>query len=199
MQKRFLAQRLLNRLDERVRHRLNLRKTLILGVVLKGLPIAYGIAKVNGVVENFVPLVAQHVIHMQHQIESYFPSHEWIMQFGELAARAECILIVDDVVNAGYTRQKVEGIVHALTDAYAIAPHVRFAALVLNRNKLANPSFARPDDIFAMEVNASDVECDWGLMTVPLWDLLVDEAIIRCDEYYEQFWIRENRWITVHY
>lgn len=199
MQKRFLAQQLLNRLDEKVRQRLNLRKTLILGVVLKGLPIAYGIAKVNGVIGSFVPLVAQHVIHMQHQIESYFPSREWITQFGELAANAECILIVDDVVNAGFTRQKVEGIVHALTDAQAIAPRIRFAALVLNRNKLANPSFARPDDTFALEVNASDVECDWGLITVPLWDLPVDEAIGRCDEYYEQFWIRENRWITVHY
>lgn len=199
MQKRFLAQQLLNRLDERVKQQLNLRKTLILGVVLKGLPIAYGIAKVNGVVTNFVPLVAQHVTHMQHQIESYFPSREWITQFGELAASTECILIVDDVVNAGFTRQKVEGIVHALTDAYTIAPHIRFAALVLNRKKLANPSFARPDDIFSMEVNAFDVECDWGLITVPLWDLPVDEAIGRCDEYYEQFWIRENRWITVHY
>jgi hypothetical protein len=43
------------------------------------------------------------------------------------------------------------------------------------------------------------VECDWGLMTVPLWDLPVDEAVRRCDEYYEQFWIRESRWVTVHY
>jgi hypothetical protein len=123
----------------------------------------------------------------------------WITQFEELAKKAECILIVDDVVNAGFTRQKVEGIVHALTDAYAITPRIRFAALVLNRKKLANPSFARPDDVFAMEVNAFDVECDWGLITVPLRDLPVDEAVRRCDEYYEQFWIRENRWITVHY
>lgn len=199
MQRKFLAQRLLNRLDERVKQQLNLGKTLILGVVLKGLPIAYGIAKTNRVIENFVPLVAQRRIYLQHQIESYFPSREWLTHFRELATKVDCILIVDDVVNAGFTRQKVEGIVHALTDAYASAPRIRFAALVLNRNKLANPSFARPDDIFALEVNASDVECDWGLMTVPLWDLPVDEATGRCDEYYEQFWSRENRWITVHY
>jgi adenine/guanine phosphoribosyltransferase-like PRPP-binding protein len=199
MQKRFLAQRLLKRLDERVKQQLNLRKTLILGVVLKGLPVAFGLAKNNRVIENFVPLVAQRQIHMQHQIESYFPSIEWVTKFKELGSTVDCILIVDDVVNAGFTRQKVEGIVHALTDAYAITPHIRFAALVLNRKKLANPSFARSEDIFAMEVNAFDVECDWGLMTVPLWDLPVDEAVRRCDEYYEQFWIRESRWVTVHY
>lgn len=199
MQKRFLAQRLLKRLDERVKQQLNLRKTLILGVVLKGLPVAFGLAKNNRVIENFVPLVAQRQIHMQHQIESYFPSIKWVTKFKELGSTVDCILIVDDVVNAGFTRQKVEGIVHALTDAYAITPHIRFAALVLNRKKLANPSFARSEDIFAMEVNAFDVECDWGLMTVPLWDLPVDEAVRRCDEYYEQFWIRENRWVTVHY
>jgi adenine/guanine phosphoribosyltransferase-like PRPP-binding protein len=199
MDRKFLAQRLLKRLDERVKQQLNLGKTLILGVVLKGLPVAFGIAKSNKVIENFVPLVAQRQIHMQHQIESYFPSREWITRFRELANVVDCILIVDDVVNAGFTRQKVESIVHALARTQATLSHIRFAALVLNRKKLANPSFARPDDIFALEVNAYDVECDWGLMTVPLWDLPVDDAIRRCDEYYEQFWTRENRWITVHY
>jgi hypothetical protein len=136
---------------------------------------------------------------MQHQIESYFPSLEWETRFRKLANTLDLTLIVDDVVNAGFTRQKVEGIVHALTPVHATAKQVRFAALVLNRKRLANPSFARPDDIFALEVNAFDVECDWGLMTVPLWDLPVSEALRRCEEYYEQFWIRENRWITVHY
>ena len=199
MQKRFLAQRLLKQLDDRVKQQLNLKKTLILGVVLKGLPVAYGLAKTNKVIENFVPLVAQRQIHMQHQIESYFPSLEWITRFVELARTVDCILIVDDVVNAGFTRQRVEGIVHALAQTHATRARIRFAALVLNRKRLANPSFARPDDIFAMEVNAFDVECDWGLMTVPLWDLSINEAIRRCDEYYEQFWIKESRWITVHY
>jgi hypothetical protein len=62
----------------------------------------------------------------------------------------------------------------------------------LNRRRLAGSGFANPSDIYAMEVEAADVECDWGLMTVPLWDLSIKEAIKRCEEYYERFWINEK-------
>jgi len=198
MRRQLVAQTLLKRLNKKIQHKVNLKHALVLGVVLKGLPIAYGLAKINDVVENFVPLVAQRHIHMQHQIESYFPSLEWKSYFGKLLEASECVLIVDDVVNTGFTRQKVESIVHSLTRKQSIVPQ-RFAALVLNKKKLANSTFVRPDDIFALEINATDVECDWGLMTVPLWDLAVEEAIQTCEEYFKQFWLNEKRLITVSY
>ncbi|HKZ95230.1 MAG TPA: hypothetical protein VJ249_11740 [Candidatus Bathyarchaeia archaeon] len=199
MKRSLVAQRLLKRLNEKVNQQLTIRKTLILGVVLKGLPIAYGLARMNRTIGNFVPLVAQRHIYMQHQIESYFPSLEWITYFYELAKRAECVLVVDDVVNTGFTRQKVEGIVHSLAQTHENAFPLRFASLILNRKKLANPSFVHPSDIFALEVNAWDVECDWGVMKVPLWNLPVEEALQQCESYYEQFWLKEKRWATVYY
>jgi len=198
MKKGFLAQKLLKRLNEKIQHQLNLKQTLILGVVLKGLPIAYGLAKINSVVENFVPLVAQRHLHMQHQIESYFPSLEWKAYFSRLLKTSECVLIVDDVVNTGFTRQKVESVAHSLTQTRSFVPQ-RFAALVLNRKRLANSGFVLPSDIFALEVCAADVECDWGLMTVPLWDLGVKEALQRCEDYFQQFWLKEKRLVTVSY
>ena len=198
MKRQFVAQKLLKRLNRIIQHTVNLKHALILGVVLKGLPIAYGLARMNGLVGNFVPLVAQRHLCMQHQIESYFPSLEWKSYFGKLFVASECVLIVDDVVNTGFTRQKVESIVHSLTRKQSIVPQ-RFAALVLNRKKLANSTFARPNDMFALEVNAADVECDWGSMTVPLWDLTVEEATQTCEEYFKHLWLNEKRLVTVSY
>lgn len=198
MKRQFVAQKLLKRLNKRIQHKVNLKHALILGVVLKGLPVAYGLAKMNDLVGNFVPLVAQRHIYMQHQIESYFPSLEWKAYFDKLLKASECVLIVDDVVNTGFTRQKVESIVHSLTQVQSIVPQ-RFAALVLNKKRLANSAFTRPDDVFALEVDAADVECDWGLMTVPLWDLAVEEAIQTCEEYFKQFWLNEKRLVKVSY
>jgi len=43
------------------------------------------------------------------------------------------------------------------------------------------------------------VECDWGLITVPLWDLSVEETRQRCEEYYQKFWLGEQRMITIAY
>jgi len=198
MKKEFLAQKLLKRLNEKIQHQLNLKQTLILGVVLKGLPIAYGLARASNVVENFVPLVAQRHLHMQHQIESYFPSLEWKAYFSKLLKISECVLIVDDVVNTGFTRQKVESVVHSLTQTHSFVPQ-RFAALVLNRKRLANSGFVLSTDIYAFEASAADVECNWGMMTVPLWDLSVEEALQRCEDYFQHFWLKEKRLVTVSY
>jgi len=198
MKRSLVAQKLLKRLNDKIRQQLDLTETLILGVVLKGLPVAYGLAKMNRAIANFVPLVAQRHLYMQHQIESYFPSLEWKAYFNTLLKTSEHVLIVDDVVNTGFTRQRVEGIVYSLTHTESAVSQL-FAALVLNKEKLATASFVHPNDIFALEVNAADVECDWGLMTVPLWDLSVEAAIQRCEEYYQQFWLNEKRLITVAY
>lgn len=199
MKKRFVAQKLLERLNSKVQRQLDLRETLILGVVLKGLPVAYGLAKANGVVENFVPLVAQRHIYLQHHVESYFPSSHWITYLSRQLSVCKHLLIVDDVVNTGFTRQKVESIIQSLNlDRKKILSR-RFAALILNQKSLANPKFVEPDDFYAMKVVAIDIECDWGLLTVPLWDLSVSAALQRCEEYYRRFWQNENRWVTITY
>jgi len=195
MKRRIVAQRLIKKLNEKIKPQINIENTLILGIVLKGLPVAYGVARMNDAVENFVPVVAQRPLQLQHHVESYFPSLEWRAYFREQLRGCENLLIIDDVVNAGFTKQKVESIVHSL-DAEKEASH-RFAALVLNKKVLANPRFVHPKDIFAMRVSAKEVECDWGLMTVPLWDLPVREAIRRCEEYYQKFWLNEQRLITI--
>jgi len=195
MRRRIIAQKLIERLNEKLQSQLNFESTLILGVVLKGLPVAYSLAKMNDVVENFVPIVAQRPLQMQHHVESYFPSLEWRANFDEKLRDRETLLITDDVVNAGFTKQKVESIGHSL-DRDKRASH-RFAALVLNQKTLANPNFVHPSDIFAMRVSAKEVECDWGLITVPLWDLPAKEAVQRCEEYFQKFWLREQRLITI--
>lgn len=199
MERILVAQRLIRRLDEIIQPQLSLHQTLILGLVLKGLPIAYSLAKMNGVIENFVPLVAQRHIYMQHQVESYFPSSDWKTYFGKMLDQCKGILIVDDVVNTGFTRQKVESIVHSLEEKLGKVQPSRFAALILNRENLANPSFASPRDFYATRVRAVNVECDWGLVTVPLWDLPVEAARQRCEEYYQRFWLSEQREITITY
>jgi len=194
MQRKIVAQKLIKHLNKKIRRQLNLRTTLIVGVVLKGLPVAYSLAKMNKIVENFVPIVAQRHISMQHHVESYFPSLEWKNYFSEQLTLCENILIVDDVVNTGFTKQRVESIVHSLN-----SPHHRFGALVLNRKNLANSSFVSARDFFAMEVEATEVECDWGLITVSLLDLPVEEARGRCEEYLQKYWLHEKRMITIIY
>jgi len=194
MKRWLVAQKLIERLNEKIQSQLNLHDTLILGVVLKGLSVAYSLAKMNKVVENFVPIVAQRHIYMQHQVESYFPSLEWRNYFSKQLNHCENLLMVDDVVNTGFTKQRVESIVHSLN-----TPSYRFAALVLNRKNLANPDFVSTKDLFALEVNATEVECDWGLVTVPLWDQSVEEGLQRCEEYLQKYWLHEKRMITVTY
>jgi hypoxanthine-guanine phosphoribosyltransferase len=199
MIRRFVAQKLLKKLNQKIQNQIDLNCTVILGIVLKGLPVAYGLARMNNAVSNFVPLVAQRQLYMQHQIESYFPSLKWKAYLDGLLRSSEHVLIVDDVVNTGFTRQKVESIVQSLAQKQAdYVPH-QFAALILNKRSLASAGFARPSDIFALEVNASDVECDWGLMTVPLWDLPIQDALKTCEEYYRRFWIDEKRFLKVSY
>jgi len=199
MKKKFVAQKLLDRLNEKIRRQFNLDEALILGVVLKGLPIAYSLAKMNDVTENFVPLVAQRHIYMQHHVESYFPSLEWKTYLSRQLNLCKCLLTVDDVVNTGFTRQKVESIVGSLNQKQETTLSQRFAALVLNRKNLANPSFVNRNDFYSMEVNATNVECDWGQMKVPLWDLSIDTARQLCEIYYQRFWKDEQRWVTITY
>lgn len=199
MKKRFVAQKLIERLNRKVQGQLDLKETMILGVVLKGLPVAYSLAKINGAVENFVPLVAQRHIYLQHQVESYFPSSDWKTHLSNQFDVCRNLLIIDDVVNTGFTRQKVESIVQSLSLDQKTVLSKAFAALILNRKNLANPRFVEPNDLYAMEVQATDVECDWGLLTVPLWDLPVDAALQRCEEYHRRYWQSEQRWVTITY
>jgi len=195
MKKRFEAQELIERLNRRIMRQLDLQDTLVLGVVLKGLPVAYSLTRMNRVIDNFVPIVAQRHIYMQHHVESYFPSPEWKNYFTEQLNGCENLLIVDDVVNTGFTKQRVEGIVHSLDAPSSF----RFAALILNRKSLANKSFVSATNLFALEVNAAEVECDWGLITVPLWDLPVEDGLNRCEEYFQRYWLHEKRMITITY
>jgi len=196
MIRRYTAQNLVQKLDSKVKKRFDLQRTLLLGVVLKGLPVAYSLAKMNNIVENFVPFVAQRLFSMQHVVESYFPSLEWESYFRKLLIRCDRLLIIDDVVNSGFTKQKLESNVYSLTGRKI--PY-SFAALVLNRKALANPGFIGLNDVFALQVNASDVECDWGLVTVPLLDLSVEESIQKCEVYFQRFWRDEQQTIKITY
>ena len=196
MQRRIVAQKLIDKLEEKIRSHLNLKATLIVGVVLKGLPVAYTIAKKNNVKENFVPIVAQRRAYMQHSVESYFPSLDWKTYYTKKLAQCEHLLVLDDVVNSSFTRQRVEGIIHSLDSPRRV---LRFGALILNRRNLAYPDFVSQTDFFAKTVNAKDVECDWGMITVPLWDQSVEEGRRRCEDYYRGYWLREKRMITLTY
>jgi hypothetical protein len=100
-------------------------------------------------------------------------------------------------VNTGFTKHKLEGIVYLLTKDAEVQS--RFAALILNHRNLVNQSFVGSDDIFALRVNAMEVECDWGLITIPLWGLPVKEALLQCKEYFQRFWLNEKRFINVIY
>jgi len=196
MIRKYIAQKLIQKLDKKVKKKFDFQQTLLLGVVLKGLPVAYSLAKKNNVTKNFVPLVAQRPFTMQHYVESYFPSLEWESYFQKLLKHCNKLLIIDDVVNSGFTKQKLESIAYSLTEGKV--PY-SFAALILNRKALANPSFISSNDVFALQVNAEDVECDWGLVTVPLWDLSVEASILRCETYFQRFWLNEQRVIKITY
>lgn len=197
MRNKYVAQNLVQKLSKTTGRKLNMKQTLVLGVVLKGLPVAYSLARINAVVENFVPVVAHRPLYMQHYVESYFPSPEWEAYFRERLNRCENLLIVDDIVNTGFTKQKLESIVYSLTKNAEVPS--RFAALILNWKNLANQSFVGSSDIFALEVDAVEVECDWGLITVPLWGLPVKKALLRCEEYFQRFWLNEKRFINIIY
>lgn len=194
--RKYIAQKLIQKLDEKLRRRFDLKQTLLLGVVLKGLPVAYSLAKMHNVIRNFVPLVAERPFTMQHHVESYFPSLEWESYFQKLLKYCDKLLIIDDVVNSGFTKQKLESIAYSLTRGNV---PFSFAALILNRKLLANPSFISANDIFALQVNSEEIECDWGLVTVPLWDLSVEETVLRCETYFQRFWLDEQRIIKITY
>jgi adenine/guanine phosphoribosyltransferase-like PRPP-binding protein len=196
MRKRVVAQKLIQKLNAKLQRRLNFKETLLLGVVLKGLPVAYSLARINDVMDNFVPLVAQRTLQMQHYVESNFPSLEWELYFKERLSNCGTVLIVDDVVNSGFTKQKLESIVYSMSKERI---SLGFCALILNQRYLTNPNFVSPRDTFVLRVNAGAVECDWGVITVPLMNLSVKEALVRCGEYFRRFWLHENRVITITY
>lgn len=197
MKRRIPADILVQKLNEKILGKLDITKTLILGVVLKGLPVAYSIARKNYAIENFIPVVAHRPLQFQHHVNSYLPSLEWKSYLQEKLNRYESLIIIDDVVNSGFTKQKVESIAISLTKEHRIFRW--FAALILNRKNLAGPSFVYPSDIFALLVNAKEVECDWGTITVPLWDLSIEKARQRCEEYFQKHWLSEKRFITITY
>lgn len=197
MKKKIPADTLVQKLNEKILGKLDISKTLILGVVLKGLPVAYGIARINHTTENFVPVVAHRPLQLQHYVNSYLPSLEWESYLQEQLNNFESLIIIDDVVNSGFTKQKLESITISLTKGYRI--YRWFAALILNRKTLAGPSFIYPSDIFALQVSAKEVECDWGTITVPLWDLPIEKARQRCEEYFQKHWLNKKRLITITY
>jgi len=197
MKKKIPADMLVQKLNDKILGKLDIRKTLIFGVVLKGLPVAYSIARINHKIENFVPVVAHRPLQLQHYVNSYLPSLELKSYLQEQLNRCESLIIIDDVVNSGFTKQKLESVANSLTKGYRIFRW--FAALILNRKNLAGPSFVYPSDIFALQVNAKEVKCDWGTITVPLWDLPIEKARQRCEEYFQKHWLSEKRFITITY
>lgn len=196
MRKRFIAQKLIQKLNVKLQRKLDFEETLLLGVVLKGLPVAFSLARMNDVMENFVPLVAQRMFEMQHFVESSFPSLEWGVYFKERLSNCGKVLVVDDVVNSGFTKQKLESVVYSVSGERV---GLGFCALVLNERYLTNPNFVSSCDTFVLRVDAEAVECDWGVMTVPLMNLGVEETLVRCEEYFRRFWVCENRVITITY
>ncbi|UCD39649.1 MAG: hypothetical protein JSV87_04360 [Candidatus Bathyarchaeota archaeon] len=197
MQEKIPADTLVQRLNEKILGKLDITKTLILGVVLKGLPIALSIASANRILENFVPVVAHRPLQFQHGVHSYLPSSEWKSYLQEQLSRCENMIIIDDVVNSGFTKQKLESVAVSLAKERRIS--LSFAALVLNRRNLASPSLVHSSDLFALQVDAEEVECDWGTIIVPLWDLPVEEARKRCGEYFQKHWVSEERFVTITY
>lgn len=197
MKKTISADALVQKLNEKILNKLDLSETLILGVVLKGLPVAYSIARTNHALENFVPVVAQRPLTFQHHVNSYLPSPEWKSYLQEKLKHCESLIIIDDVVNSGFTKQKLESIAISLTKEHSVSRW--FAALILNRKNLAGPSFVHPNDIFALQVDAKEVKCDWGTITVPLWGLPIEKASQRCEEYFQRHWLNEKRFVTITY
>jgi orotate phosphoribosyltransferase-like protein len=197
MRRKISANALVQKLNCMLLRKIDVNQTLILGVVLKGLPVAYNIAKMNGITENFVPIVAHRPLHFQHHVNSYLPSHEWKSYLQKRLHRCESLVIIDDVVNSGFTKQRLESIASSLIKGHRIKRW--FAALILNWKNLASLSFVDKRDIFALKVRAKEVECDWGTLTVPLGGLSIKEAQRRCEEYFEKHWLKEQRFITITY
>jgi adenine/guanine phosphoribosyltransferase-like PRPP-binding protein len=197
MKKRISVGRLIQRLNGKILDRLDISKSLVLGVVLKGLPVAYRIAKANHVIDNFVPIVAHRPLQFQHYVNSYFPSPEWKAYLQERLERCENLIVIDDVVNSGFTKQRLESIMVSLTKGHQIK--LWFAALILNRKNLASPSFVDLHDIFALRVNAKEVGCNWGAITIPLWGLSIDKARQACEDYLKKHWLNEQRFVTITY
>lgn len=104
------------------------------------------------------------------------------------------VLVVDDVVNSGFTKQRLESVVYSVSEERF---GLGFCALVLNERCLTNPNFVGSCGTFVLRVDAEVVECDWGVMTVPLMNLGVEETLVRCEEYFRRFWVCENRVITI--
>jgi hypothetical protein len=197
MKKRISVDRLVQTLNRKILDRLDIGKSLILGVVLKGLPVAYRIARVNHAIDNFVPVVAYRPLQFQHYVNSYLPSLEWRSYIQKLLEKCENLVIVDDVVNSGFTKQRLESVAVSITKGYSIKRW--FAALILNCKNLASPRFVDSHDIFALRVNAEKVECDWGTIKVPLWGLPVEKALQRCEEYFKKHWLNKRRFVTITY
>jgi len=197
MKKKIAANTLVKKLNDKILGKLDISKTLIFGVVLKGLPVAYSIARINHTIGNLVPIVANRPLQLQHHVNSYLPSLKWKSYLQEQLNHCESLIIIDDIVNSGFTKQKLESIAISLTKGYKIS--CWFAALILNQKNLAGPSFVYPSDIFASKINAKEVECDWGTITVPLLDLPVEKARQRCEEYFQKHWLSEKRFVTITY
>lgn len=197
MKKKIPADTLVQKLNEKMSGKFDVSKTLILGVVLKGLPVAYSIARINHTMDNFVPVVAHRPLQFQHIVSSYLPSMEWKSYLEKQLNHCESLIVIDDVVNSGFTKQRLESIATSLTRGHRLSRW--FAALILNRKNLAGPSFVHSNDIFALQVNAKEVTCDWGTMTVPLWDLPVERALKRCEEYFQKYWLNKKRFVTITY
>ncbi len=81
---------------------------------------------------------------------------------------ARPLVIVDDVVNTGFTKERVESTAYSLNPTKETLPPLKFSAQVLNRQNLSNPRLVNSNDFFAVEVNAANDECDWGTITCPL-------------------------------
>ena len=169
---------------------------MLLGTVLKGFPIAYSLARTCNMMYNFIPLIAHRPLHIQHHVESYFPSLDWETYFKENSSSYRNILIIDDVVNSGFTKQRLESIIFPMISK---GINLYFCALILNKRYLNNPHFIDPLDTFVFQVNAKAVECDWGTITVPLINLKINDALTRCREYFNKFWSYEKRLITIIY
>jgi len=70
--------------------------------------------RMNEAIENLIPVVAHRPLHMQHHVELYFPSLEWQTYFQGRLDNCDILLIADDVVNTGFTKQRLESIVYSL-------------------------------------------------------------------------------------
>lgn len=197
MKRKIPADTLIQKLNKKILGKLDINKALILGVVLKGLPVAYSIAKMNNTMENFIPIVAHRPLQLQHRVSSYLPSLEWKFYLQKQLNHCKSLVIIDDVVNSGFTKQKLESMTFSLTRGYNISWW--FATLILNKKNIAGPRFVCSRDIFALQVNAREVECDWGTITIPLWDLPIEKALQRCEEYFQKHWLNEKRFVTIVY